>query len=222
MGFLARLFGGSPSRAGDSRSHSQLATGGSKGGVATQNATRRELLRIALGETLQRHGIPASWITAEVLSAISRAGATGIHWRLLVRHWDPQLMIHTVALQNRLMGRVQMLDPHAESWLMGISWQFALRDESACPDLPHPGSWTAEPRPARGPSRLPVPEGGSAGVIAGPVRVHTGMASDIRADLEQLMAIRDADMRARQIDRAEGAGHEATQPMYMKTEPDKL
>jgi hypothetical protein len=221
MGFLARLFGGSRSSAGDSRLYSQLGTGGSKGPLASENATRRELLRVALSETLQRQGIPTSWVTAEMLTATSRDRASGIHWRLVVKHWEPQLMLHAVALQNRLIGRVQMFDPMAETWLMGISWQFALRDESACPALPHPGSWTAEVRPAR--SRLPprtVP-GGTGDVIAGPVHIRAG-ASDVGTDLERLKAIRDADVRAQKHPGSEGTAHEATRPMYMKTEPDKL
>jgi hypothetical protein len=221
MGFLARLFGGSPSSAGDSRLYSHLGTGGSKSSVASVNATRRELLRVALGETLRRQGIPASWITAEMLTATSRNRETGIHWRLVIKHWEPQLMLHTVALQNRLVGRVQMFDPMAETWLMGISWQFGLPDESACPNLPHPGSWTAEVRPVRAPLHAPSIPGGSGDVIAGPVYIGTG-TSDPKADLERLMAIRDADMRANHHAAAGGVAHEETQPMYLQTEPNKL
>lgn len=221
MGFLARLFGGSRTSAGDSRLYSQLGTGGSKGPLASENATRRELLRVALSETLQRQGIPTSWVTAEMLTATSRDRASGIHWRLVVKHWEPQLMLHTVALQNRLIGRVQMFDPMAETWLMGISWQYALRDESACPALPHPGSWTADVRPARSPLPPRTVPGGTGDVIAGPVHIQAG-ASDVRTDLERLNAIRDADLRAQEHAGDVETGHEATQPLYMKTEPHKL
>jgi len=220
MGFFARLFGGSRASAGDSRLYSQLGTGGSKGPLASENATRRELLRVALSETLQRQGIPASWVTGEILTATSRDRESGIHWRLVVKHWEPQLVLHAVALQNRLVGRVQMFDPMAETWLMGISWQFALRDESACPALPHPGSWTAESRP-RPPSPSRTVPGGTGDVIAGPVHIPAG-ASDVTADLERLKAIRDADVRAQEPTGDEEAAHEATRPMYMKTEPHKL
>jgi hypothetical protein len=221
MGFFARLFGGSRSSAGDSRLYSQLGTGGSKGSLASENSTRRELLRVALSETLLRQGIPTSWITGEMLTATSRDRASGIHWRLLVKHWEPKLMLHLVALQNRLIGRVQMFDPMAETWLMGISWQLALRDESACPALPHPGSWTAEPRPARAPLPPRTVPGGSGSVIAGPVHIQTG-TNDVGSDLERLMVIRDADVRAQENAEAAGTDHEATRPMYLKTEPDKL
>jgi hypothetical protein len=220
MGFFARLFGGSRASAGDSRLYSQLGTGGSKGPLASENATRRELLRVALSETLQRQGIPASWITAEMLTATSRDRESGIHWRLVVKHWEPQIMLHAVALQNRLIGRVQMFDPMAETWLMGISWQLALRDESACPALPHPGSWTAEVRPARAPAPSRTVTGGAGDVIAGPV--HIDGESAVTTDLERLKAIRDADVRAQEHAGDEETAHEATRPMYMKTEPHKL
>ncbi|MBG9387777.1 hypothetical protein [Caenimonas aquaedulcis] len=183
--------------------------------VATQNATRRELLRVVLRDTLTRHGIPTSWITAEMLVATSRLREPGIHWRLSIKHWDERLMTHTVALQNNMIKRVMSFDPLATNWLMGISWQFALDDESACPPMPHPGIWTAEPhRPVEvAPVALTV--GGSGDVISGPVVIgHADPAATAREDLEKLFAIRDAD---RLHNSQAGSPH-----TFAPTEPSKL
>src|SRR5438105_952281 len=64
MSFFQRLFGASrpaasiPSSAPESQTHSHLSSGASQRIAASQNTTRREMLRVVLRETLQRHGIP--------------------------------------------------------------------------------------------------------------------------------------------------------------------
>jgi hypothetical protein len=202
--------------------HSQLAPDSSRQFAGSQNATRRELLRVVLRETLNRQGIPLDWIGAELLTTTSREGARGIHWRLLVKHWDTRILAHGVAIEHALIKRVTTFDPLASTWLNGISWQFALADESACPPLPHPGSWTApanEAAPPTVPDALP-----SAGVIEGPVHIAAAAeatkpesdkdAESAKADLDRLLAIRDADFR-------EHAGGEVSRT-WVPTEPAKL
>jgi len=230
MGLLKRLFG----RAAAPAHHSQSPASGpasqlfsvqsqqSKGGApASQNSARREMLRVVLRDTMNRHGVPTTWISAETLLASSRARRqNGIHWRLSIRHWDPRLPTHFVAFQNNLIKRVMTFDPMASEWLMGISWQFTLEDESACPPMPHPGLWTAE---AHAPRAVAQPAAVAGGVIAGPVRIVdfgavAAKESKAREDLEQLFAVRDADMKKQ----AESTAYDATQAMFAQTEPAKL
>jgi hypothetical protein len=194
--------------------------------------TRRELMRTALRKTLARHGIPAAWIGSEMLVATSRSRESGMHWRIVVRHWDPRLLEHSVALQNSLVARLVSYDPLAADWLMGISWQFALANEAACPPMPQPGYWTADHRPvAAAPAAAPLAEPAiqpSADVIAGPVRIGTPRSTragnrpreaddSLRDDLDKLLAVRDAELQRHAF-----SGPEATQPMYLKTEPQPL
>src|SRR5665647_147344 len=149
MSFFRQIFGMSGSKGPNtaSRTHSMLspATSPPSRTAASDSVTRRELLRVVLRNTLNRHGIPTTWIGAEMLLATSRGREPGIHWRLMIRHWDPRLLAHMVALQNALIVRVLAFDPLAANWLMGISWQFSLPDESLCPPMPHPGIWTSDP-----------------------------------------------------------------------------
>jgi hypothetical protein len=199
--------------------HSQQSKGGAP---LSQNSARREMLRVVLRDTMNRHGVPSTWVAAETLVATSRArGQSGIHWRLTIKHWDARLPAHCVAFQNNLIKRVMTFDPMAAEWLMGISWQFALEDESACPPMPHPGLWTAEAHAPRVAAPAATVAGG---VIAGPVRivdfggpVPTSQPT-AKEDLELLFAVRDADMKKH----AESAGYDATQPMFARTEPAKL
>ncbi len=221
MSFIQRLFGTAPraQSAPLSQLHSQLLSHPPQHQGLSGSTTRRELLRVVLRDTLNRQGIPPDWIAAELFTTTSRDGERGVHWRLLVKHWDPRILTHGVAIQHALIKRVTSLDPLASSWLNGISWQFALDDETLCPPLPHPGSWTSTPpHDAREPPESLAPAGG---VIEGPVRIadtpqQAAPEDDehaARADLDQLFAIRDADFRQHA---------EAAAGNWAKTEPAKL
>ncbi len=206
MSLLRKIFGLQPPKVGSSRLQSQLpssASPQSKSSTPSPISARRELLGLVLRDTLTRQGIPAAWLSPEILLSTSRSREPGIHLRLLIRHWDPRLLVHAVALQNALIVRLLASDPLASDWLMGISWQFALPDEVACPPMPHPGSWTANVEPSH-----PAPAAR---------RAEDSQASDdVKSDLERLFAARDAELEqnARRL-----AGTDATQPMFLKTQP---
>lgn len=233
MSFLKQLFGrDDPKAAQASRMFTQFGSDlfqTPKAAAADLAATRRELMRTVLRKTLTRHGIPTSWIGAEMLIATARGRETGMHWRLLIKHWDPRLLTHAVALQNSLVMRLLGYDPLAADWLMGISWQFALPDEVSCPPLPQPGFWTAEQRRESAVDAIdddaPEPSGD---VIAGPVHVGAPAPAaavpdddrdSVRHDLDKLLAIRDAELK-RHADQY--GTSEPTQPMYLATEPQPL
>jgi len=184
------------------------------------------LLRVVLRDTLQRHGIPPSWISAETLLATSRQRQSGIHWRLSIHHWDTRLLTHGVALQHALIRRLMGFDPMAADWLMGISWQYALHDDSHCPPMPHPGTWTSDPQPETAEAKPESPPDDGAGVIAGPVLIASAAVAQTpvdaaREDLEKLFAIRDADLK-RHADTDAGTAGAPTRPAYIATEPAGL
>ena len=147
MGFMKRLFANPAPQVGThSQPASQVSLPGSQHSLspmAQQSASRRELLRLVLRDTLNHAGIPTSWIGADLLSATSRGREPGIHVRLLMKHWDPRLMPHGVAFEQSFKKGVLTIDPQADHWLLGISWQFSLADDRGCPPLPHPGVWTS-------------------------------------------------------------------------------
>jgi hypothetical protein len=191
--------------------------------AATQGRSRRELLRVVLRDTLNRHGIPSAWFDAEVLVSTSRTGERGIHWRLVVKNPDPRLLTYAVALQNALIKRLMTFDPLASGWLTGVSWQYALPDEATCPAMPPAASWREPPRTSSSaaPMRSEIPGPSDAVASSEPAADPTRKeATDARADLEDLFAVRDADFRNHAA--RETAGDDATQPMFLGTEPAKL
>jgi hypothetical protein len=175
----------------------------------SSHGNRRELLRVVLRDTMRRNGIPTEWITAETITAMSRNREPGVLWRLSVKHWDERLPGHLVAIQNALITRLHAFDPMAQEWLIGIAWQFSVPDESVCPPMPHPGSWTSAPRAAEAAA---APAQSSGDVIAGPVSINAP-TGDAKADLERLMSVMDAQYTGNEASAARG---------YAATEPAKL
>jgi hypothetical protein len=228
MGFFDRLMGKGDS-AGKSSSrpksvspHSTQFAHSHTGPQSTtsaqsQHSLRKDLLKVVLRETLMRNGIPANWISADLLRATSPKREPGVHVRFLLRQWDPRLMLYGVAFEQNFYKRLVAMDPQAASWLMGISWQFAMEDLSQCPPLPHPGSWTSQEEAALSAAGVAAAAAaataaaGPAGdVIAGPVVIPKGQ-DEVRADLEKLLAVRDQDMKKHSDD----GGFQATQPIQL-------
>jgi hypothetical protein len=171
-------------------SHSQLTQGSS-----SVHSVRKDLLRVALRETLTRNGIPPGWISADMLRTNSPKRETGMHVRFQIRHWDPRVMLHGPALEEDFQQRLLMLDPQALNWLSGFSWQYVLEDKTPCPPLPHPGSWMSPPPSGHDTGPAPVgPITRPAGIIEGPVLMPRPM-DEVRADLERLLAQRDHEMK---------------------------
>lgn len=205
---LGRLLGGSPpakrpSQARSGPNSTQFVPSQAASASPAGHAERKELLKAAMRELLKHNGIPEGWLSADLLRTTSVRREQGIHVRLLVRHWDPRLMLHGVALEQDFFERLIALDPTATDWLMGFSWQFNLPDASACPRLPEPATWTKPARPVAAAAAGPVaaqaaadgpPATRPADVIEGPSYVPPSQ-EDVRADLERLFALRDDDLR---------------------------
>lgn len=156
------------------------------------NSVRKDLLKVALRDMLMRNGIPQSWLSADMLRTSSPRREQGLHVRFLVRRWEPRLMLHGPALEQEFANRLLALDPQSGDWLMGFSWQFAMDDTSACPPLPHPGAWTAPPPAAAQTPQGPATKPGD--IIEGPVVIPRSPDS-VRAELEQMLALRDDDVK---------------------------
>jgi hypothetical protein len=203
MGMFDLLLGRKPASAGkprNSKTGNSTQFGASQmtqGGPASVNSIRKDLLRVAMRETLTRNGIPPGWVSADMLRTNSAKKEAGMHVRFLVRHWEPRLLLHGVALEQDFLQRLLTLDPQAHDWMAGFSWQFALEDTSACPPLPHPGAWIA-PLPTvpehTAPASMhgPITQGG---IIEGPPMLPARPIDEVRADLERLLAVRDQDMK---------------------------
>lgn len=185
MNFLDRLMG---------RRQPRAVAPVSTPALTGRDATRRELVSMALRDTLRRHGIPPEWIAAEASPAVTARKDRGIHLRLALRHWHPALPGCVVALQKSVSGRLARLDPLSSEWLVGISWKFEPADDRLCPALPEPGYWRGE--------RPQAPQAAA----------RQRAAADPRDTLKRLLGRGDEAYAGHA---AAGGDFSATQPMLM-------
>lgn len=180
--------------------------------VATErDGTRRELLSMAVRDTLRKHGIPVEWITAETSPVVTARRERGIHLRLVLRQWQPALPGYAVAIQQAVTARLARLDPLSCDWLAGVSWKFEPADAALCPALPDPGYWRAA-----APARLAAAAKPERTAPAAAAAKAERSAADPREALKRLLARADDDFAGK---RGGQDGFAATQPGFSHTLP---
>ena len=115
---------------------------------SNENATRSQLVKVAMRELVRNSGISPGWIDCQTQIVASRSRGSGIYVRLALKHWDARLMAYTFAFQKELLNNIVAFDPKAANWLRGISWQ--LEVASTCPQtvLPSKDFWLEAPTPS--------------------------------------------------------------------------
>ena len=171
MGFIDRLLGRKP---GQRHQHSIRVSQAqsSQSHPAGRDASRRELVAMAVSDALRKSGIPPTWITAETFPVMTAQRQRGMHLRLLVREWQPTLLDYGAALQKLIRMRVSRLDPLSSLWLTDVTWKFDLVDDANCPMLPAPVYW----------------QGIGARSNTAPAKEQAGSLKARRAALDQLLA----------------------------------
>jgi hypothetical protein len=155
MSFLARLLGRSaPSiRRSPHGPRSAFRTSRTSGASHSPSGIHRELLRLVLRETLRHTGIPGDWVAIDPLGMKRPDRGSGVHVRLVIRHWDERFLRYLCAFQQDFTTRLQSFDPAASQWLLGVSWQFELGTGDDWPDLPPRSTWQNEVPRAEAPLR---------------------------------------------------------------------
>ena len=184
MGLLNKIFKG-PDRDGpdsEPQAGSRFVESDDRDGSYQREASRRELVKLVLRETMRRHAVPSDWIECRLLPVVTRKRSTGMHVQLVVKQGQGSLLRYIPAFQSGLMAEVEKYDPRAWTWLLSISWQFAGITSSTGGLLPGSEEWTAG-NASSAPAAL-----GDAGALA-------DADEDVAEDLRALFAIRDAVLK---------------------------
>lgn len=128
MGLIERLFG--------KRLKASPDQGLSRLQAISREQTRRELMAMALRDTLKKHGLAAGSITPDALSGIVGGRQRGMHVQLVFKDWEPSLLSYVVALERAFKARLRLLDPLSQSWLLGVTWRFDPADPMSWPQFP--------------------------------------------------------------------------------------
>jgi hypothetical protein len=141
MGLVARLLGQEPWDDHEEQRISRLQ-------ATTREQTRRELVSMAVRDTLKKHGLPPGCITADALPGVTPTRHRGVHIQLVFRDRQASLLAYVVALESAVKSRLQRLDPLAPAWVTGISWRFEPADRTVWPKLPAPAKPEDRAQPA--------------------------------------------------------------------------
>ena len=117
---------------------------------------QRELVRVVLKDTLRIHGIPAAWLSCEVLALTGRARGDDMMVRLIVLKWHEPLLKFMPALQSELVVGLDRFEPAIDHSKYIVSWQFA--PDCGCPytQMPDARTWNSDGAPASGPLATPA------------------------------------------------------------------
>lgn len=112
-----------------------------------KSALHREVVDVALHGTLIRHGIPRSWVIAELQTAPPVAAQPRSDICLIVRQWGGLPWVRAAAFQRTFMRRISLLDRNQHLWLRCVAWQFKLHEEGEGGRGAHPPFAVTEPAP---------------------------------------------------------------------------
>ena len=139
MSLYSRVFG--QRRPAQTGAPKQMRAAAGHPAQPNRDASHRELLLMAVRDTLRKYGIPPSWIGAETLTATINGKQRGMHLRLLLRHWEPKLLVHILAFEQGVRARIRRLDPVSSGWVAGISWTLDIPEDVLLAPLPDAGYW---------------------------------------------------------------------------------
>jgi hypothetical protein len=108
-------------------------------------ATRRELIRIVLRDTLHKHGIPAAWIGCETVMATRNANRPAYLTHLVVKKWNEHLIRFAPALQQQLSLGLSRFDSAIDPSTYIFYWKFPAEHDCPITAMPEPSFWTIKP-----------------------------------------------------------------------------
>lgn len=112
------------------------------------HATRSQLVQMVLRTIMRKYGIPAHWLELHELVVPGKKQGLAMHIRLVVKHWDPNLMNHAQALQKQMLSDIRRYEPNWKEWLYGVAWQLDMGTSCPYTTLPDKPFWTAPPEQA--------------------------------------------------------------------------
>lgn len=178
-----------------------------------REASRRELIKLVLRESMRRHAVPSDWIECRMLPVVNSRRRTGVHVQLVVKQGQARLVNYIPAFQSSLMAEVEKYDARAWDWLLSISWQFAGITSSTGGVMPGGADWAARPAGPAAASDMPA--------MAAARPRDEEEDPEVAEDLKALFAIRDAVLKSPDV--PEQADFEATRPVgFNPSGPDRL
>jgi hypothetical protein len=112
----------------------------------------RELVNNTAVQTALAYGIPARWLSFEVVTIADDEKAY-FQLQVLMNHWDEHLAAHSFAFERAVIKRIRELDISVGRAVRAVLWRVA--PDAGCPydDMPEPSAWGADAVRKRGDAR---------------------------------------------------------------------
>ncbi|WP_427912536.1 hypothetical protein ACPWT1_18165 [Ramlibacter sp. MMS24-I3-19] len=220
MGLLNKIFKGPDKAAPESEAAAtgtrfEESEGHDDDDSIQREASRRELIKLVLRESMRRHAVPSDWIECRILPVVNSRRRSGVHLQLVVKQGQARLLNYIPPFQSSLMAEIEKYDPRAWDWLLSISWQFDGITSSSGGVMPGAADWTAKPSDPFAPATSPVP-------AEAPPAQEEEDDPEIAEDLRALFAIRDAVLKS-PPDKHHDSDFEETKPTgFTPSGPDQL
>jgi hypothetical protein len=103
----------------------------------------RNVVKQAALKTAQSHGIPAGWLSFEVLTIADQKTAY-FQLQVVMNIWDEHLAMHNLAFQNAVIKRVRDQSMDIGRALRAVLWR--VSPDAGCPydDMPPAQAWAAD------------------------------------------------------------------------------
>ncbi len=108
----------------------------------------RELLRITVRDVARDRGMPLEWLGCEVMT-MSKQGKVGFQVKVVIHHWDEQIMLFSRAFELAYLERVRSISLEAAQAFRTMVWSIA--DGAGCPydKMPENEFWSEASRHER-------------------------------------------------------------------------
>jgi hypothetical protein len=112
----------------------------------------RELINNAALQTAQAYGVPARWLSFEVVTIADDERAY-FQLQALIKHWDEYLAAHSFAFERAVIKRIREEDVEVGRAVRAVLWR--VSPEAGCPydDMPEPKAWSVDAVKKRGEAR---------------------------------------------------------------------
>ncbi len=103
----------------------------------------REMVHQAAVYTAQIHGLPARWLSFEVVT-ISDAERAYFQLQILLHYWDEYLMAHCQAFELAVLKKIREENIDVGRAVRAVLWKVTAN--AGCPydQMPEPSAWTSE------------------------------------------------------------------------------
>ena len=120
--------------------------------VSTDAKAARALVHSSAVQTAQVYGVPANWLSFEVVTILDDEKAY-FQLQVLINHWDEYLAAHSYAFERAVIKKIRGEDLNVGRAVRAVLWRVCA--DAGCPydEMPEPSAWSVEAIKQRGEAR---------------------------------------------------------------------